>query len=116
MSAGLNTLAGVIYEDFIKPMMPAGTTEKTASNIMKLLVIILGVFSTTMVFIVEHLGSILPLSISFGGMTGGPILGIFSLGMLIPFANTKVILVVEFFKIICQLYLEIFFASFRFLH
>lgn len=34
MSASLNTVAGTIYEDFIKPRNP-GASEKRASNIMK---------------------------------------------------------------------------------
>lgn len=91
MSAGLNTLSGVLYEDFVKPFMPKNTTEKRASDIMKCIVIIVGIFDTSMVFIVEHLGSILPLSISFGGMASGPLLGMFTLGMLVPFANSKVV-------------------------
>lgn len=90
MSAGLNTLSGVIYEDFIKPFMPKNTTDKRASDIMKCIVVVIGVISTALVFVVEHLGSILPLSVSFGGMVNGPLLGMFTLGMLVPFANSKV--------------------------
>lgn len=36
MSAGLNTVAGTIYEDFIDPWMPASNDKETrAANIMK---------------------------------------------------------------------------------
>jgi len=35
MSAGLNTVAGTIYEDFIDPWMPESNKETKAANIMK---------------------------------------------------------------------------------
>ena len=35
MSAGLNTVAGTIYEDFIDPWMPDSNKETKAANIMK---------------------------------------------------------------------------------
>lgn len=90
MSSGLNTLAGTIYEDFISPYMPPTTTEKRASNIMKAIVLVIGASCTAMVFIVEKLGGIIQLSYSLSGITSGPILGMFSLGMLCPKANAKV--------------------------
>lgn len=39
---------------------------------------------------VEQLGSVLQVAISFNGMVGGVTLGLFSLGMLFPWANSKV--------------------------
>lgn len=91
MSSGLNTLAGTIYEDFISPFMPANTTEKRASDIMKIIVMINGALCTTLVFVVERLGGIIQLSYSLSGITAGPLIGLFTLGMLFPSANTKVI-------------------------
>lgn len=90
MSSGLNTLAGTIYEDFISPFMPSSTTEKRASDLMKILVMLLGALCTLLVFVVEKLGGIIQLSYSLSGITAGPLLGIFALGMLFPAANTKV--------------------------
>lgn len=57
---------------------------------MKLLVVILGVICVALVFVVEKLGTVLEISISLGAITGGPVLGLFTMGMLFPFANTKV--------------------------
>lgn len=90
MSSGLNTLAGTIYEDFISPFMPLNTTEKRASDIMKLIVIINGAVCTTLIFVVERLGGIIQLSYSLSGITAGPLMGLFTLGMLFPSANAKV--------------------------
>lgn len=70
--------------------MPANTTEKTASNCMKIIVVVIGSICTAMVFIVEKMGGIVQLSYSLGGITSGPILGLFTLGMLCPKANSKV--------------------------
>lgn len=42
------------------------------------------------VFIIAHLGSVMQVAISFNGMVGGVTLGLFSLGMFFPWANSKV--------------------------
>lgn len=90
MSSQLNTLAGTIYQDFVKSHMPADITEKTISNIMKLIVVIVGLLSLGLVFVVEKLGGVVEVSLSLHGITAGPLLGLFTLGMLFPFANAKV--------------------------
>lgn len=58
MSAGLNTLSGILFEDFMRPIMPGEVSEKTASRIMKITVVILGIISIVMVFVIEKLGEI----------------------------------------------------------
>lgn len=86
----MNCLAGTIYEDFISPFVSKNVSQITISNILKVVVIIIGLISTGMIFIVEQLGGLFPLALSLSGITYGPLLGIFSLGMLVPMANTKV--------------------------
>lgn len=87
ISSILNTKAGIIYEDFIRPHMP-NATEKRASDVMKLLVVILGVIMLSLVFVVEHLGSIFRLNYAINGLTIGAFFGIFSVGMMSRSANT----------------------------
>lgn len=70
--------------------MPKNTTEKTASNVLKLIVIISGVVFTVLVYVVEHLGGIFPLSLSFASVTSGPVWGLFTLGMMFPKVHAKV--------------------------
>lgn len=89
MSAMMNTVAGSLYHDFICPFMPKKTSERTASNIMKLCTVIIGIIAVTLVFIVERLGAILQLNIAVSSMTAGPMLGLFTLGMVCPWANKK---------------------------
>lgn len=42
------------------------------------------------VFIIAQMGSVMQVAISFNGMVGGVTLGLFSLGMFVPWANSKV--------------------------
>lgn len=91
LSTNLNSLAGTLYEDFVIQWMPKNSTEKTHSNMLKLLVVILGVICTSMVYVVQHLGGILPLAIALTAIPAGPLLGLFVLGVLIPRANSKVL-------------------------
>ncbi|EGI62202.1 Sodium-coupled monocarboxylate transporter 1 [Acromyrmex echinatior] len=90
MSASLNTVSGTIYEDFIKPWIPdSPKKEVTAANIMKGIVGIAGAISVGLVFLVERLGPVFQIAVSTRGITDGPSLGLFVLGMLVPWANTK---------------------------
>jgi len=88
MSTSVNTLAGTIYQDFIRTRMPPDTSEKRASNIMKIIAFIIGLISLGLVFLVEKMGGVLEVSLSMHGITLGPLLGLFTLGMLFPSANT----------------------------
>lgn len=90
MSTGLNTLCGVIYEDFLARILPEKSrNERTVNYIMKLTVCIVGVICVFLVFLVEKMGSVIHVTISLGGITYGAMLGLFSLGMFFPWANSK---------------------------
>ncbi|XP_017888932.1 sodium-coupled monocarboxylate transporter 2-like [Ceratina calcarata] len=90
MSANLNTVAGTIYEDFIDPWLPdSDNKEVRASRIMKVIVVVSGTICVMMVFVVDRLGDIFQVSMSLHGVTSGAMLGIFTLGMLVPWATTK---------------------------
>ncbi|XP_017769090.1 PREDICTED: sodium-coupled monocarboxylate transporter 2-like [Nicrophorus vespilloides] len=89
LSATLNSLSGSLYTDFVSRLMPEDITQQTVSNVLKLIVVIIGVVSTSLVFIVEHMGVLLPLSISLSSLTSGPLLGLFTFGMFFPKANSK---------------------------
>lgn len=90
LSTILNALSGIIYKDFVDPFMPATTSERKASNIMKLITLVVGVVCTGLIFIMEKLGTILQLLLTLSGITGGPVLGLFTMGVLLPTVNTKV--------------------------
>ncbi|CAL7946567.1 unnamed protein product [Xylocopa violacea] len=90
MSANLNTVAGTIYEDFIDPWLPdSDNKEKRAANIMKATVVITGLICMGLVLLVDRLGDIFRASMTLHGITSGAMVGIFTLGMLVPWATSK---------------------------
>lgn len=90
LSTGLNSMAAVVLEDFIKPFRKTGFTPRVADILMKLTVVILGATCVALVFVVEKTGShVLQLTVSLSSITSGPSLGIFSMGVLLPWINAK---------------------------
>lgn len=71
-------------------LLPGEVSEKTASNILKLIVMMTGTICTILVFVIEQLGGILPLAVAFTSVTAGPLVGMFTLGILVPRCNAKV--------------------------
>lgn len=57
MSTGLNSMAAVVLEDFVKPFIKKPFTPKTADIFMKLTVVILGTICVALVFVVEQAGT-----------------------------------------------------------
>lgn len=70
--------------------MSEDITQKTISNILKIIVLTVGIACTALVYVVEKLGGIFPLSVAITSVTTGPTLGMFTLGVLFPRANSKV--------------------------
>lgn len=89
LSTGLNSLSAVILEDFIKPQVKEPLSERTINYIMRGVVLISGFSCVALVFIVEHLGAVLQMSMSISGITNGPLFGIFIMGLTIPWINAK---------------------------
>lgn len=69
-------------------------TEKQASNKVKLIAIAVGILVTSLVFVVEHLGSIFQIVNQIGGLVPGALFSMFALGMTSRSANTKVRIVI----------------------
>ncbi|XP_017772841.1 PREDICTED: sodium-coupled monocarboxylate transporter 2-like [Nicrophorus vespilloides] len=89
LSASMNSLSCTIYEDFISQHMPKDYPQDRVSYILKWIVFSIGFICTVLVFVVEQLGSIQPLVVSMQGVTAGPMLGLFLMGMMVPMANSK---------------------------
>lgn len=88
MSSSLNTIAGTIYEDFVRHHFP-DATEKRASDVMKIFVVILGLTMMSLVFVVEKMGQVFRLNFVIAGLFCGTQLGLFSIGMMSRTANSK---------------------------
>ncbi|CAH0390612.1 unnamed protein product [Bemisia tabaci] len=86
MSTGLNSMTGVIFEDMIEPWT-GGLSERATGRVLKLVVVLIGILCVSMVFVVEQLGTLFQMTKSLLGITNGPLLGLFTLGMFFPSAN-----------------------------
>ncbi|KAK4876940.1 hypothetical protein RN001_009446 [Aquatica leii] len=89
LSTTLNTLSATFYSDFVSKWVSPTITEKQKSNVLKITVIVIGIFCTMLIFLVEKLGGIFELTMCFRGITAGSLVGIFTLGILFPSANAK---------------------------
>ncbi|XP_037824171.1 sodium-coupled monocarboxylate transporter 2-like isoform X1 [Lucilia sericata] len=88
MSAMLNSLAGVVYFDYIKPFIRH--TDARANNIMKIFVVAMGCYCILGGFVVQRFSSILQSIITITGINTGAVVGVFLLGMFVPRVNGKV--------------------------
>ncbi|NXG52913.1 SC5AC protein, partial [Psilopogon haemacephalus] len=88
VAASINALATVTFEDLVKKGFP-NLSEKMSTWISKGLCILYGVLCTSMAAAASLLGGVVQASLSIHGMCGGPMLGLFTLGILFPWANWK---------------------------
>ncbi|XP_034256929.1 sodium-coupled monocarboxylate transporter 1-like isoform X2 [Thrips palmi] len=90
MSTSLNSMTGVIWEDLVRPHLKKPVSEQRASQILKLLVVLIGGVCVGLVFLVERMGvTLVQGSKMLSGITAGTLLGVFSLGMFFPWATPK---------------------------
>lgn len=100
MSSSLNTVAGTIYEDFVRPRYP-NNTEKQASDVMKGLVVVLGFLILALVFVVERMGQVFQVAIVISGLTAGTLLGMFTIGMVSRRVNARGLMIGSITSMIC---------------
>jgi solute carrier family 5 (sodium-coupled monocarboxylate transporter), member 8/12 len=70
-------------------MFKKSLSEKASGYIMRGTVIILGMLSVGLVYVVEHLGPVLQLSMSLPATCVGSLFGVFSIGMFLPWIGKK---------------------------
>merc|ERR1719433_234450 len=88
VSSAINSLAAVTMEDFIKPFFTIKVEYETL--LLKILAMMFGLSCIILTFIVEYLGpGVLQASLTIFGVVGGPLLGLFTLGMMTMRANQK---------------------------
>ncbi|NWU45120.1 SC5A8 protein, partial [Hylia prasina] len=86
VSSSINALAAVTVEDLIKPYFKS-LSEKKLSWISMGMSLFYGGVCIAMAAVASLLGGLLQAALSIFGMVGGPLLGLFALGILCPFAN-----------------------------
>lgn len=77
-------MSAVFLEDFVKSFIKTPLTEKQTHYTLRAVVAVFGAICVCLVFVVENMGSVLQLSISLGAIANGPLLGIFTMGVLFP--------------------------------
>ncbi|KAJ9601324.1 hypothetical protein L9F63_000546, partial [Diploptera punctata] len=91
VSSAVNSLAAVTLEDYLKPLYARiyGTAlpESRGGLFSKILALLYGILCLGIAFAAEHLGGVLQASLSIFGVVGGPLFGLFTLGMFFPSAN-----------------------------
>ncbi|XP_046639502.1 sodium-coupled monocarboxylate transporter 1-like [Daphnia pulicaria] len=87
VSSGLNSLAAICLEDFVRPFCCTGMTDARATNVSKGLAMGFGLLCFGLVFVASQLGNVLEAALSIFGIIGGPLLGVFTLGIFFPWAN-----------------------------
>ncbi|XP_077443442.1 solute carrier family 5 member 6a [Stigmatopora argus] len=87
ISSAFNSLATVTMEDLIKPYFP-NMNESRATLLSKALALAYGLVCLAMAYLASLMGSVLQAALSIFGMVGGPLLGVFCLGMFFPWANS----------------------------
>lgn len=90
MSSNLNALAAVIYKEVVCLFLKEEQSEARATFILKIIVVLVGILGTCLIFVVERLGEIISIMSLVFGIAQGPLLGLFTLGMVVPRANSKV--------------------------
>lgn len=91
LSTGLNSMSAVVLEDFFKGFSNRPLSDRQTAFIMRGVVVVFGAICVGLVFVVEKLGAVLQLSMSLGAVSNGPLLGIFTMGVMIPWVEGRVI-------------------------
>uniref|UniRef100_A0A4X2MAM3 Solute carrier family 5 member 8 n=1 Tax=Vombatus ursinus TaxID=29139 RepID=A0A4X2MAM3_VOMUR len=87
VSSSISALAAVTVEDLIKPHLNS-PSQKTLSLFSKGTSLFYGILCIGMAALASLMGGLLQAVLSIFGMIGGPLLGLFTLGILNPFANS----------------------------
>ncbi|XP_031439237.2 sodium-coupled monocarboxylate transporter 1 [Clupea harengus] len=85
VSSSINALAAVTVEDLVKPYMDL--SEKQLSRLSKGLSFMYGAVCIGMAGLASLMGGLLQAAASIFGVIGGPLLGLFTAGILCPFVN-----------------------------
>ncbi|XP_058129121.1 sodium-coupled monocarboxylate transporter 1-like [Anopheles ziemanni] len=87
LSSALNALSAITLEDFCKPYCKKPLTEKQIHYIMRGSVLVYGALSVVLSIAVEHMGTVMQLTMTLSSASGAPLFGLFVMGVLMPWVN-----------------------------
>ncbi|KAH8237975.1 hypothetical protein KR032_009371, partial [Drosophila birchii] len=88
LSVVLNSTSLVILEDIVRGCFKMQPSERASTILVKSTIIVLGIVALSLVFVLEQLSGILSICTSMTAIAAGTTFGLFTLGMLVPWANT----------------------------
>lgn len=83
-------MSAVVLEDFVKPFRKKPLSNLAINWIMRSVVVGMGTICLALVVVVQRMGTVLQLTMSLEAITNGPLLGIFTIGILMPWINATV--------------------------
>jgi Na+/proline symporter len=89
LSTAYNSMAAVFYEDIFKSFAKGEISEMKTFLIMRGTVFILGTLSVALVYVAQNLGTLLQLTFTIPATSLGPMLGVFLIGLCIPWIGRK---------------------------
>lgn len=90
LSTCLNSMSAVVLEDFFKPFAKKPLSNFAINCIMRSVVVCVGIICVALVIVVQKMGTVLQLTMSLEAITNGPLLGIFTIGILMPWISSNV--------------------------
>lgn len=90
LSTCLNSMSAVVLEDFVKPFVSKPLSERSINWIMRSVVVGVGAICLCLVYVVEKMGTVLQLTMSLEAITNGPLFGIFTIGIFLPWVRGNV--------------------------
>lgn len=94
VSALVNSLAAVTLEDYLKPLwwwwLKRPLNEGGSALPSKVLAFVYGFVCIGVAFAAQYMGSLLQASLTVFGVVGGPLFGVFTLGMMVPSVRQRV--------------------------
>ncbi|XP_040169792.1 sodium-coupled monocarboxylate transporter 1-like [Anopheles arabiensis] len=89
MSVILNSVSAVLLEDVLRGLFQLNPSPLKENIFVRCCVVILGLTALGCLFIIDKLDGILIVSATLAAIANGTTGGIFTLGMLVPWSNTK---------------------------
>jgi sodium-coupled monocarboxylate transporter 8/12 len=89
LSTAYNSMAAVVFTDFFKSYAKNGISEAKTFIIMRGTVLAFGTVSVLLVYIVQHMGQLLQLTFTIPATSLGPMLGVFVIGLMIPWIGKR---------------------------
>uniref|UniRef100_A0A8D9EQU1 Sodium-dependent multivitamin transporter n=1 Tax=Cacopsylla melanoneura TaxID=428564 RepID=A0A8D9EQU1_9HEMI len=91
VSGACNSLAAVTVEDYIKPLYTYCTnrtiSDRSAGQLSKSVTFFYGALCMCFAYLAKYMGPVLQAALTIFSIVGGPLLGLFTLGVAAPSAN-----------------------------